>query len=216
MLSLVKVPQFIKWVNPTYFWDFNESSVAAKTIYLSFDDGPIPETTPWILDTLANYGIKATFFCIGENAINQPKLLKRILEEGHSVGNHTHNHLDSCKTKTRAYVENTLKAEQVFEDIIPEFTKRTKLFRPPYGKIRRSQAKELMNKGYKIVMYDVLARDWEQRLNPEKCYSNVVNNVSRGSIVVFHDSLKAAKNLKYALPKALEHLKGQGYQFKTI
>lgn len=177
-----------------------------KVVYLTFDDGPIPEITEWVLDLLDKYNIKATFFCVGDNVRKYPYIYKKLLERGHKTGNHTFNHLQGIKTNTEAYLENVEAAAKLVN---------SELFRPPHGHIRLSQFKKLKNK-YKIVLWDVISRDYSKRQTPQQVLDNVKNYTRNGSIIVFHDSIKAEKNMKYALPLAIEWLLEQGYTFKTI
>ncbi len=177
-----------------------------KCIYLTFDDGPIPEVTPFVLDLLNQHQIKATFFCIGDNVRKHPKEFQRVIDEGHSVGNHTYNHLNGWKTKVGPYIENTKNCEVLFK---------TKLFRPPYGRIRREQI-SILEKNYKIIMWDVLSGDFDEDIGWEKCYQNVVKHTHAGSIVVFHDSLRAFPRLKESLPRAIEHWLKAGFSFKKL
>jgi len=202
-----KTPKLIQRLFPKYIW---KKASLDKTLYLTFDDGPTPEITQWTLDILAQYNAKATFFCIGENVTKYPDIFKAIAKAGHVIGNHTFNHLKGWQTNTEQYINNTLKAQQV---IAPSTNG---LFRPPFGKIKRSQAKQLLSKGYKIVMWSVLSYDWEVKVSQEKCLNNVINNASPGSIVVFHDSIKASKNMQYTLPKVLEYYSKKGYLFKSL
>ncbi|MDU1905697.1 MAG: polysaccharide deacetylase family protein [Dysgonomonas sp.] len=177
-----------------------------KAVYLTFDDGPIPEITPWVLELLDKYGIKATFFCVGDNVRKYPEIYNQVLEHGHQVGNHTFNHIQGIKTLSKNYIKNT--------DLASEHIKST-LFRPPHGHMRLPQFWALRKK-YKIVMWDVVTRDYSKRQTPEQVLKNVKQYTRNGSIIVFHDSLKAEKNMKYALPLAIEWLLEQGYVFKTI
>ena len=177
-----------------------------KVIYLTFDDGPIPELTPWVLDLLDKYNIKATFFCVGDNVRKYPEIYQDVLDRGHKVGNHTFNHIQGIRTFTRNYLKNTEQASKYID---------SPLFRPPHGHMRLPQFFMLRRK-YKIILWDVVTRDYSNRLKPEDVLDNVKNYARNGSIVVFHDSLKAEKNMKYALPLAIEWLKEQGYVFKTI
>ena len=177
-----------------------------KVIYLTFDDGPIPELTPWVLDLLDRYNIKATFFCVGDNVRKYPEIYQDILDRGHKVGNHTYNHIQGIRTFTKNYIKNTQEAAEYIE---------SPLFRPPHGHMRLPQFFKLRKK-YKIILWDVVTRDYSNRLTPDDVLNNVKNYARNGSIVVFHDSLKAEKNMKYALPLAIEWLKEQGYVFKTI
>ena len=190
---------------PSFTWQMPEND---RNIYLSFDDGPHPEVTSFVLDQLNDYNAKASFFCIGDNIIKYPQVYERIVNEGHTVGNHTQNHLNGWKSTTIKYLENVEAAATHID---------SDLFRPPYGKIKRFQAKQLQeNKGLKIIMWSVLSGDFDQQILPEKCLQNVLLNTRSGSIVVFHDSEKAWKRLAYALPKVLEFFTEKGYSFENI
>ncbi|MDW5289264.1 polysaccharide deacetylase family protein [Formosa sp. PL04] len=201
----VKTPRFIKGMFPDYVW--NMPLLDKKTIYLTFDDGPNPEITPWVLKTLKTYNAKATFFCIGDNVRKYPEVLKKTIDDGHAIGNHTFNHLKGWKTTSEAYIENVEKAAES----IP-----SKLFRPPYGKIKNKQAKILMQRGYRIIMWSIISFDWEKELLEADCLKNVIKNTQNGHIIVFHDSLKASKNMQYVLPKVLEYFSKKGYDFKSL
>ena len=194
------MPRFIQRLYPERIWAFSREE---KSIYLTFDDGPIPEVTPWVLDELKKYNAKATFFCIGENVQKHPEIFQRILSEGHSVGNHTFNHLNGWKTATSEYIENVDKAEAQMGNNSKFKIQDSRLFRPPYGKITSKQAKILQRKGFKIVMWDIISYDYDANTSPEKCLQNVLKNIKPGSVIVFHDSLKAEKNLRFVLPKVL-------------
>ncbi|WP_037319012.1 polysaccharide deacetylase family protein [Salegentibacter sp. Hel_I_6] len=232
----VKYPYLLKRLYPNRITRIEESN----TIYLTFDDGPIPEITPWVLEQLEGYNAKATFFCIGENIQKNPDIFQEIINRGHSIGNHTFNHINGWKSNTKAYIENVLKTEEIIsekrnesradieknqeleikksrrsQNSQPE-TSNQKLFRPAYGKIKNSQAGELVKRGYKIVMWDVLSGDFDSRISKEKCFKNVTNNASEGSTVVFHDSIKASKNLKFSLPKVLDYYAKKGFSFKAL
>lgn len=206
----VKTNSLIKKVFNNLVWDIPNSD---KKIFLTFDDGPIPEITEWVLDILKSEEIKATFFCIGDNIKKHPEVYKRILAEGHQTGNHTFNHLNGWKTKTNHYIDNFKLCET---ECLKLNTEHSFLFRPPYGKIKPSQTKAIRNLGYKIIMWDVLSYDFDPNIIPEKCLENVISNTEQGSIIVFHDSKKAEKNLKYALPKAIQILKNKGFVFDVI
>ncbi len=212
-LRLVTVPKFVQRIYPKRIWALPNKE---NNVYLTFDDGPIPEVTPWVLDTLKQYNAKATFFCIGDNIRKHPEIFKRILAEGHSLGNHTFNHLNGWKTGTQSYIDNVslfekeLQAKNVRH---ASLTPRTSLFRPPYGKLTSKQANLLQKKGYKIVMWSVLSYDYNISVSKEECLQNVVEHVQPGSIIVFHDSLKAQKNLQYVLPKVLKISK---FNFESI
>ena len=177
-----------------------------RTVFLTFDDGPVPKITPWVLDTLDHYGVKATFFLVGDNVRRHPELLEEILRRGHSVGNHTMNHLQSIKVTTRTYLRNVALADRLIG---------SRLFRPPHGLLRWGTARLLKNH-FSLIMYDLVTRDYNQKLTGEEVLNNVKRYARKGSIIVFHDSLKAEKNLKYALPHAIEWLKYKGYEFEAI
>ena len=205
-MYLVKSPLFLKWYYSELVWNMPRSE---KIVYLTFDDGPIPNVTDFVLNTLKSFGIKATFFCIGDNIIKHPETFERLKAEGHAVGNHTFNHLKGWKTDGETYLANTLKCQELTQ---------SNLFRPPYGRIKKSQASNLKSQisNLKIIMWDVLSGDFDENLTPEKCFKNVKNYTKNGSIVVFHDSLKAFDRLKYALPKTIQYLRDKGYQFGTL
>ena len=211
----IKTNAIIKKIFSKYVWDKSNSE---NKIYLTFDDGPIPEITEWVLEELQKHNAKATFFCIGHNIEKYPDIFKKVINQGHAVGNHTFNHLNGWKTTTGEYIENSTKWQEVSGStpISKEKIKNTQLFRPPYGKIRKSQAKRLRQLGYKIIMWDVLSADYDTTITPKKCLKNVLENVSSGSIIVFHDSIKAFPNLKYTLPKALEFWAAKGYTFEKL
>jgi peptidoglycan/xylan/chitin deacetylase (PgdA/CDA1 family) len=206
----VKTNSLIKKVFNNLVWDIPNSD---KKIFLTFDDGPIPQITEWVLDILKSEEIKATFFCIGDNIKKHPEVYKRILAEGHQTGNHTFNHLNGWKTETNHYIDNFKLCET---ECLKLNTEHSFLFRPPYGKIKPSQTKAIGNLGYKIIMWDVLSYDFDPNIIPEKCLENVISNTEQGSIIVFHDSKKAEINLKYALPKAIQILKNKGFVFDVI
>jgi len=212
------MPRLVHRFFPNRIWAFSRSK---KHIYLTFDDGPDEEITPWILDLLDRHRAKATFFCVGENVRNHPDILKRIADEGHSIGNHTYNHVNGINTDSSFYFQNTLKAQKELEFIISKeklLSNRVSklLFRPPYGRIKKDQAKRIEKFGYKIVMWEIISYDYDKTVTSEECLQNVLNNVRNGSVVVFHDSKKAEKNLKYVLPKLLKDLTGKGFQFTKI
>lgn len=200
----VKTPSIVKRLFSKYTWCFSSDH---KTIYLTFDDGPTPEVTEFVLDELKKFDAKATFFCIGKNVKCHHHLYERILEDGHAVGNHTFNHLNGFLTKNKEYIENVQHAAAHIH---------TNLFRPPYGKIKSSQGKELLKQGYKIIMWDVLSADFDKNISPEKCLENVLENTSNGSIIVMHDSQKAKEKLYYSLPRILAHFSEKGFEFEKI
>lgn len=177
-----------------------------KVVYLTFDDGPIPEVTPWVLDLLDYYKIKATFFLVGDNVKRNPQLLEEIKRRGHSWGNHTMNHLLGFKERSRVYLRNIMSADDIID---------SSLYRPPHGLMRWGQAK-IIKEHFNIVMYDLVTRDYSSKLTGEEVLKNVKRFVRKGSIIVFHDSLKAERNLRYALPRSIDWLKEQGYEFAPI
>lgn len=206
----VKTNVLIKRYFSNYLWDFPNTQ---NKIYLTFDDGPTPEITPWVLELLKKENIKATFFCIGKNIKANPELFHKIVDQGHTIGNHTYNHLNGWKHTLDNYTQNTLDCEEVIEK---QINQKSKLFRPPYGKIKGKQAQKLKDLGYKIVMWDVLSADFDTSITPQKCLENVIATVQTGSIIVFHDSIKASKNLHFALPRAIIQLKQKGFIFETL
>ncbi|MCB0445587.1 MAG: polysaccharide deacetylase family protein [Gelidibacter sp.] len=210
----VKTPLVVKKMFPNYVWNM---ATDEKIIYLTFDDGPTPEITNWTLAVLNEYNAKATFFCIGNNVKKHPEVFQNILKEGHTIGNHTHTHLKGWKTKTKAYIENVALAQSVIDVQYqgPESINQN-LFRPPYGQLKTKQGKKLIKQGYKIIMWDVISFDWERSVSKEKCLKNVLSTTKKGSIVVFHDSVKASKNMQFALPKVLQHFSEKGYLFKAL
>lgn len=196
-------PKLLRWLYPRALWRMDKN---VKAVYLTFDDGPIPEITPWVLDLLDKYNIKATFFLVGDNVRKHPEEFKMIVERGHRVGNHTFNHISGLKYLSYNYLENTNKADELIK---------SKLFRPPHGWMRWGQYMVLSHR-YTVVMWDLVTRDYSKRLNGHQVLRNVKKYVRNGSIITFHDSIKSEKNLKYALPRAIEWLLEQGYEFKTF
>ena len=231
-----KTPKIIQSIFSDFTWRITKSINQSKEIYLTFDDGPIPEITDWVLKTLDDFDVKATFFCVGDNIKKYPEVFQNILNKNHSVGNHTFNHLNGWKINTSRYIENVIQSEEIFRSTVENINteerrkkkeergyrsakgqqQTTKFFRPPYGKIRSSQRKALQKKGYQIIMWDVLSGDFDPGLSKEKCLQNVVESVENGSIIVFHDSIKAFEKLQYALPKTLNFLIENEYTFKKL
>lgn len=211
----IKTNRIIKKLFSDFIWDIPNSE---NKIYLTFDDGPTPQITEWVLNQLEQYNAKATFFCIGKNIEQHPEIFKKLIENGHAIGNHTYNHLNGWKTNTNEYIENSVQCSVISNPFSnnKQQTTDNQLFRPPYGKIKAAQAKELRQKGYKIIMWDVLSADFDQSITKEKCLDNVVSNTQSGSIIVFHDSVKAFKNLEYVLPRVLQHLAKKHFHFETI
>ena len=195
--------KWLRWIYPSALWRMDPTE---HSVYLTFDDGPSPESTPFILDTLREHGVKATFFMVGENVQRYPELYHRILEEGHSVGNHTYNHMGSLRHYVATYVKNTEKANELIH---------SDLFRPPHGWMWLG-AYNVLRRKYKIVMWDLVTRDYSHLLNAFDVLRNVVLYSRNGSIITFHDSLKSIEKLHYALPASIRYLKDQGYEFKTL
>ncbi|MBL1409111.1 polysaccharide deacetylase family protein [Sphingobacterium faecale] len=202
-MYFVNAPFFLRWMYPSVTWN---RSRASKKIYLTFDDGPIPEITPWILDVLQEHQVKATFFCVGENIVKHPEIYQRLVQEGHRIGNHTFNHLKGWDTPDEVYIENVM--------LCQEHTK-SKLFRPPYARAKKSQI-NILRKHFELIYWDVLTGDFDLNISPEKCYANVLKHTKSGSIIVFHDNLKAIPSVKYALPRTITHFLQKGYTFDTL
>lgn len=211
MIRFYKTPWLLKRLLPDYTW---QKSGEGKKIYLTFDDGPIPEITPWVLNQLSKYQAKGTFFCVGDNVHKHPEVAAQIQAEGHILANHTFNHLKGWQTTTALYVANTVECQKELEHYQKQSQQKL-LFRPPYGRITRAQTKALKN-DYEIVMWDVLTNDYDQSLSEDRCLQQAIKHTKSGSIIVFHDSLKAKKNLMYVLPRFLEHFSSRGYTFDTL
>lgn len=226
-MYFVTAPRWMRWLYPGLIWDMPVES-DEKILYLTFDDGPHPIATPFVLDELKKYNAKGTFFCIGKNVVEYPLIFQRVLDEGHAAGNHTYNHFNGWKVKDKEYVDDILKAREVID---------SKLFRPPYGRITRFQSKvlrkqlagspqpavtdtdpslKIQHSKFNIIMWSVLSADWDNKIDGKKCYENVVLNAKSGSIIVFHDSAKALERLQFALPKVLEYYSQQGYLFLPL
>jgi peptidoglycan/xylan/chitin deacetylase (PgdA/CDA1 family) len=208
----IKTNWLIKKIFSNFTWDVSN---IGNTVYLTFDDGPIPEVTEWVLAELKKHGFKATFFSIGENITKHPEIFKKVISEGHSIGNHTYNHLNGWNTSTEDYIKNVAICEEEIGKNINQNLK-SKLFRPPYGKIKTVQSKAIRKLGYKIIMWDVLSADFDTTISREQCLDNVLSNVKPGSIIVFHDSVKAFKNLEYVLPKTLAFLKEKKFNCDVL
>ena len=205
-MYLVKSPLLLKWYYPKLTWNKNRDQ---KVIYLTFDDGPIPDVTAFVLKTLKSFDAKATFFCIGDNIVKHPDIFEQIKREGHQIGNHTFNHLKGWITEDQRYLNNFRQCQKLTG---------TNLFRPPYGRIKKSQIlgiKALMPE-MQLIMWDVLSGDFDPGLSPEKCYQNVIRHTRNGSIIVFHDSLKAFDRLEYTLPRCLQYFKEMGFEFAVL
>ena len=202
-LLLIQPTKILTRVYPKAIWNFSRHE---KNIYLSFDDGPIPGVTEWVLDELKKHNAQATFFCIGANILKNKKIFERIKQEGHTVANHTMFHSKGINCGVSEYVKEVNDCERYIQNLI---------FRPPYGQMKRNQYRTLLQTGYKIAMWDVISYDYE-KISPDRCLNNVIKNAKNGSIVLFHDSEKAKKNLKHALPLALEHFANMGFSFRAI
>ncbi|MCQ2374558.1 MAG: polysaccharide deacetylase family protein [Salinivirgaceae bacterium] len=199
-----KPPQFVRRLMDKCNWKLRTSE---RTIFLTFDDGPTPEITDWVLCLLKKYNAKATFFCLGRNVDHYPEIYARILANGHSVGNHTYSHLNGWKSSFDEYSNDVVLASEYID---------SKLFRFPYGRITPKQYKYVLSQGYKIVLWDVMPEDYNKRIAPEKCFSLVKRYIEDGSIIVFHDSKKASRNLQYTLPLVLEYYTKLGFKFEKI
>ncbi len=196
-------PTILPKLFPCFTWSMKDKS---DKVFLTFDDGPVPGVTRWVLSTLKQFNAKATFFCLGKNVKNNPDLYSEIIENGHSVGNHTFNHLKGWTSTAEEYTDDIKMAEEVIE---------SRIFRPPYGKISPAQV-ALVRKKFNIIMWDVLTRDYDYKLTGEECLNNATTYIQPGSIVGFHDSYKAEKNLKYALPRTLEHIYNSGLKLSVL
>ena len=207
MFYLIRMPSWLKKIySSSLIWRMPGE---AKTLYLTFDDGPHPAATPFVLEALQKYNARATFFCIGKNVKEYPQIYRRLLVDGHRVGNHTHDHLNGWKTDDGKYLDNIWEAAQLID---------SDLFRPPYGRIKKFQARLLegAHRPYRIIMWDVLSADFDTSLTGDRCAKNVIRYAQPGSIIVFHDSEKAFDRLRRALPAVLEHFSGLGYRFEAI
>lgn len=206
-MFLHKTPGVFRWCFPQLTWSISTSE---KVIYLTFDDGPVPELTTSVLDVLKEYEAQATFFCVGENLYKYPQIARRAIEEGHTLANHTYNHVNGWGTDPNVYLQN-------IRDCAAQLSalgQQRKIMRPPYGKISRSQIALLCD--YDIIMWDVLSWDFSFRMTPERCLKNTIKATGKGSIVVFHDNVKAQKNMTYALPRYIDHFRSKGYEFLAL
>ena len=206
MNLIVHPPQWVRFFFKYFLWKMPLVE-GRKLMYITIVDGPIPELTPFTLDTLGEFGAKATFFCVGENVQRYPEIYQRIIAEGHSVGNHTFNHLKASRCKIDPYIENMHLADSYIN---------TTLFRPPHGMLRNKRQSRMIAEEKTIVLWDVLSEDYNRRISPEDCWQNVKRNASDGSIIVFHDNIKAEPRQKYALRQTLEYYTAQGYEFVPI
>ena len=202
-MYLARTPRLVQALMPGYVWRI---PTLEKVVYLTFDDGPIPEITPWVLDELHKFGAKATFFCVGDNVKTHTDTFEKVVAAGHAVGNHTFNHLNGWGTENLPYFHNIRAAARLVN---------SRLFRPPYGRLLPSQ-RVFLERHYKIIMWDVLSGDFDQSLSKEACLRNVIANVRPGSIIVMHDSLKAEQNLRFVLPRVLQHFSEKGFRFERL
>ena len=202
-MYFVKTPRVIQNLFPNYTWKI---PVQDQRVYLTFDDGPSPEVTPWVLNQLAAYDAKATFFAVGENVEQHPDLFQQVIDAGHTVGNHTYSHLSGCATENISFFHDARRGAQLVNST---------LFRPPYGRVKPRQA-QFLQRHYRIIMWDILSGDFDNSITKEQCLYNVLHNVEPGSIIVFHDNNKAKDKLAYVLPRVLEHLQNEGYQFDAL
>lgn len=202
-MYLTKTPNVIQSLLPGLVWNIPGQE---KQIYLTFDDGPVPEVTPWVLDQLHQFGAKATFFCVGDNVSRHPEIYQRLIEEDHMVGSHTYNHLSGWGTENISYFHNVRRGATLTN---------SGLFRPPYGRLKPSQI-PFLSRHYNIIMWDVLSGDFDPKITDEQCLENVLQNAESGSIIVFHDSIKAQSKLRYVLPRVLHHFAEAGYSFHAI
>ena len=210
--------RFLRWLYPRAIWRMDPS---VKAVYLTFDDGPIPEATPFVLETLARYGIKATFFVVGDNVHKYPEVFRQVVAAGHRIGNHTYNHIGGFRWLSRNYLRNTKKAQEEIEKWIVQsectmHSNSLPLFRPPHGWMRPLQYQVIRRKNYRIIMWDVVTRDYSRRLTAEEVLDNVKHYTRNGSIITFHDSLRSIDKLHKILPEALEWLIEQGYEFRVF
>lgn len=203
-------------IYPEMTWRISKSNLGeSKVIYLTFDDGPIPEVTEFVLDTLKQFEAKASFFCIGDNIFKHPEIMNQVIADGHLIGNHTFNHLRGWKTENELYHENFLKCEKWINQHQGAIRGQKPKFRPPHGRIKKAQAKNILT-SHEIVMWDVLTGDFSQNLSPETVLQKSIQYTESGSIVVFHDSIKANRNMSYALPRYLAHFKEKGFEFRSL
>lgn len=211
MRAPAKIPKLVRILVPGLTFSIPNPG---NEVFVTFDDGPIPGLTPWILDCLKDFNAKASFFMVGENVERHPDLVERVLKSGHKIGNHTHNHVSGFKTKVTDYLKNTEICQHALDASLPSGY--AKIFRPPYGQISPRQAYLLKKQGYEIIMWDVLSKDYDPMISPETCIANVLENIESGSIIVMHDNVKAEKNVKGSLPAILEGIRRRGFEFGLL
>lgn len=203
-----RTPGFLRQLYPSLVWSMSSHE---KSIYLTFDDGPIPGLTEFILDTLHSFQASATFFCVGHNLVKNREIAQRAIEEGHQLANHTYHHTNGWKLPTYNYLKNM----ELCENELKTLNQSKKLFRPPYGKMKRAQIKSI-KQSHSIIMWDVLSGDYSKKIQPKQCLLNTIKSTKNGSIVLFHDNVKAQKNVEYALPRYIEHFRNKDFQFKLL
>jgi peptidoglycan-N-acetylglucosamine deacetylase len=214
MIYWHKNPFWLQWLMPNFLWKIPSKD---KTLYLTFDDGPIPELTDWVLAELAKYDAKATFFVVGNNVQKNPEIFRRVLAAGHQVGNHTFHHVSGWKTDIDIYINEVALCQKAMQDagFVAEDSGKKLLFRPPYVRCKKAQ-KRILDSKYTFVMWDVIAGDFDQSLDPEKCFVKTRDAISKGSIIILHDSIKAEVRVRYVLPRLLAHFHGLGWTFKAL
>lgn len=204
---MLRSPKWMRLLAPSFVEWEQKPLITDPTVYLTFDDGPHPKASVYALDTLKHYEAKATFFCVGNNVAQYPYIYERIVAEGHSVGNHTYDHLNGWQTGTTHYLDNVKKASGLVD---------SKLFRPPYGRLRLAQAKLLQQQGFRIIMWSLLSGDFDRNLSPVRCLENIVFHLQPGDILILHDSEKAWERMEYVLPRVLEFCRKKGWALKTL
>ena len=210
-MNFFKTPTILKYLYPSLLWDKQDSSHGGNRLYLTFDDGPIPEVTPWVWSVLEQFDAKATFFCVGENVARYPGLYQETLLRQHTIGNHTHHHINGWKTNSTIYQQDVAHCAETLRTYHPNRCDPSSLFRPPYGKIKHRQIAQLSH--YTLVMWDILSGDFDATFDAETCLRKCIRHTQSGTIIIFHDSYKAQKNLTYVLPRYLEYFARRDYQF---
>ncbi|UOR06209.1 polysaccharide deacetylase family protein [Hymenobacter aerilatus] len=213
-MRIFRIPALVRRLVPQGQWRMPVGA-GEKTLYLTFDDGPIPDETPFVLEQLAGVGARGTFFCVGDNVARHPEVAQQVLAAGHRLGNHTHHHLNSWKTPPADYLADIARCQQTLDALEPTAAETRPLLRPPYGRITHPLARTLAVT-HQLIMWDVLTYDFDATFAPEQCLRAAVRYSRPGAIVVFHDSLKASRNLRFVLPRYLQHFAEQGYQFRSL
>lgn len=204
-MYFLRIPKMIRWLFPKAIFDFSKQP--SQKIYLTFDDGPNPNITPFVLEQLDKFKAKATFFMVGQNVQKYPHIFELVKNSNHQIGNHTHSHLKGTRTNLQHYLEDIAVARRYID---------SNYFRPPYGRLSRAQLKALQQQGYKVVMWSLLSGDFDTEIAPEDCLSNVLKNIRTNDIVVFHDSDKAANKLRFVLPKVLAYCQEKGWEMTAL